>query len=263
MKKVITIVIAVLTIITASVGVCAAESETLTCVGYFNQWTRSYEITDTPLVLEIEHTCDGNYNWEGIVAVFTSKDLTDEDVHPRASGSLYSAVRGDSYINEGDGGTVKNADTTYTSTLADVDNNEGPWNEYREVMKDCDIVATFVKTEDGYTFTYDVTGANGTSFVYTVTSKCDTSAGLYVLFTGENGTFVITESEADEPTETPDEPTVTPDEPTETPDEPTVTPDEPTETPDEPTDAPQTGVAAAILSVAAVLSGAYIVSKKH
>ncbi len=52
----------------------------------------------------------------------------------------------------------------------------------------------------------------------------------------------------------------------ETPDEPTETPDEPTETPDEPAEeeenAPQTGVAAAILSVVAVLSGAYIV-KKH
>ena len=42
------------------------------------------------------------------------------------------------------------------------------------------------------------------------------------------------------------------------------TPDEPVETPDEPEEnAPQTGVAAAILSVAAVLSGAYIFSKKH
>ena len=59
--------------------------------------------------------------------------------------------------------------------------------------------------------------------------------------------------------ETPDEPTETPDEPTETPEEPAETPDEPAE---EEENAPQTGVAAAILSVVAVLSGAYIV-KKH
>lgn len=48
----------------------------------------------------------------------------------------------------------------------------------------------------------------------------------------------------------------------ETPENP-ETPETPEETPDEPTNAPQTGVAVAILSVTAVLSGAYIVAKKH
>lgn len=52
----------------------------------------------------------------------------------------------------------------------------------------------------------------------------------------------------------------TPDEPVETPDEPVETP----ETPEEPEEnAPQTGVAAILLSVTAVISGAYVVSKKR
>ena len=71
MKKFLILIMAAITIATASVCVSAAsESVSLTCEGYFNNWTRSFEIPDEgSLVLNVDHTCtDGE--WSSVTCKF-------------------------------------------------------------------------------------------------------------------------------------------------------------------------------------------------
>ena len=232
MKRILVIALAVAMIAVMSVSVFAAESEEVVCGGWWTEWSQAYEITDEALVLDIHHTSSGSDNWDSIVTIF-SNVYTDGTVDPNTDKETtgyteYVVFRADSY-----GWGNAYVAGSCTSTIVDTDENGDTWDNFRAIMADCDIVATYEKTETGLKLTYDITGANGESFVYTATADCDTSAGLYVFFTGEECTM-------------------------------TVAPHVEEETPEQgETNAPQTGVATVVLAVVAMLSGAYIVSKKH
>ena len=234
MKKILVIALAALMLAVMAVPAFAAESEEVVCGGWWGAWSQAYEITDEALVLDIHHTSQGTDNWDGIVAVF-SNVYTDGTSAPNEAGAAdgyaeYVVFRADSY-----GWGNAYVAGSCTATTVDANEDGDVWDDFRGIMADCDIVATFEKTETGLKLTYDVTGANGASFVYTATADCDTSAGLYVFFTGEECTYTIA-PHVEAPVETPDQGT---------------------------TDAPQTGVATIALAVVAIASGAYIVSKKH
>ncbi len=232
--------------VTPSVDPNPAVPEHVVCGGWWTEWSKAYEITDTPLVLNIAHTSQGTDNYDGLVAVF-SNVYTDGASAPNEAGAAagyaeYAVYRTDAYgwgtyyaspswpvIKDADGQVVPNGLATDT-TAADEAVQGAFWAAFRAIMADADIVATFTKTANGIALHYDVTGANGGTFTYDAAVTCDTSAGLYVFFTGEECTYDITLPAVETPPQT---------------------------------SAPQTGVAAAILSVVAVLSGAYIVSKKH
>ncbi len=193
MKKILTLVLAAIMLVLMSAWVFAAESEKVSCTGFWSDWTHSYEITDEPLVLDIKHTSNGAENYDGIVAVFTSV-YVDGKADPALNTegySEYAVIRGDSWgWNYKDGGSAK-----FTSTLVDVNGNGDAWDEYRGIMASCDIVATFEKTVSGFKFTYDVSGDNGSDFVYTAEYNCDTSEGLYVFFTGEKCSYTVSPHE--------------------------------------------------------------------
>lgn len=172
------------------------SGEELNSPSYLRRWTKTYEIGDTPLILNIKHKCDGSENYDGVVAMFLSAPVSagraNYNTLPVRLSSFYGSIRGDSYINEIDGGVLTNASATFTNTLADNTTFGVPWDVYRAAMRDCDIVATFAKTADGFSLTYDVCAVNGTKFVYTATVSCDITGGLYVLFTGDriNATII-------------------------------------------------------------------------
>ena len=190
MKKFIALIIVAALIAAVSVSVFAAETEEVKCTGFWSDWTHSYEITDEPLILDITHKSNGIENYVGIVAVFTTV-YCDGKADPALTTpgySEYAVIRGDSWgWNYRDGAAPR-----FDSTIVDENRDGDVWDDYRGIMADCEIEATFVKTSTGFKFVYDVKGANGADFVYTVKYNCNTSEGLYVFFTGEKCEFTVT-----------------------------------------------------------------------
>ncbi len=201
MKKTLTIILVAVMLVVMAAGVFAADdSEKITCTGFWSDWTHSYEITDEPLVLDIEHKSHGTDNYDGIVAVFTSVYCDGEgDPALTTDGyAEYGVFRGDSWgWNYSDGGSA-----VFTSTLTDQNGNGDVWDDYRATMTSCNIVATFEKTATGFKFSYDVEGDNDVDFLYTAEYNCNTSNGLYVFFTGEECEYTVAPHTEKDPGET-------------------------------------------------------------
>ncbi len=208
-------------------GETSSDSVTISG-GWGSAYTPDYALEDK-LEFDIE-VLGGADNWNNVAIFFTNGPTTTEGYKEYAiiRADEFSWAVWDPFHESLDGNPI-----IYTSTLEDYDGDGDKWNDFRAIMADAHIDAVVEKTENGFKFTYTVTGKNGKSFVYGAETECNTE-NLHVKFACDNSTLTVTPVK--EATGGND---------------------------DNVTGAPQTGVAVAILSVVAVLSGAYIVTKKH
>lgn len=227
MKKILVTLMVAAMIAVMCVPTLAVEPVTITG-GWWTAWTPAYQIDGT-LELDIEMK-GGASNWNNIVAVFSSLPTTGA-VAPNtefAEGyKEYVVFRADNWgWGGGDNMSVDGNANTYTSDIVDANEDGDTWDDFRAVMADAHIDATFEQTADGIKMTYAVTGANGVSFTYVAETVVNVDTDLYVFFVCDGSEFTVSVPEAE-------------------------------------ADAPQTGFATVALAIAAIASGAYIVSKKH
>ncbi len=200
------------------------KGETVTISGgWCSEFTPDYKLDDT-LKFDID-VKGGTENWNNVSIFFTNGPADAEGYKE------YAIIRADSFswaIWESFHQSLDGNPVTYTSTIVDADNDGDTWDDFREIMADAHIDAVVEKTSKGFKITYNVTGANGKSFVYTAETECETE-NLHVKFACDNSEVSVTPiySEGNGPS------------------------------------APQTGIATAILAVLAILSGGYVISKKR
>ena len=255
MKKILVIALAALMLAVMAVPAFAAESVTITG-GFWSAWTPAYEIA-VGETLEFDMEVKGGAaGWNTFFAVVSNQAFEGgvgvSAPHLVEGYAEHVLLRADNYGWSGyydtyDGtetpqvdaeGNVTDDDgiaTTFTSDLADANESGDYWDEFVAAYADAHVDATVERTATTMVFTYNVTGANGTTFTHTATQIFPEDLGDTYVFFGSDGSEV-TVTPVEEAPETPDQGT---------------------------TDAPQTGVATIALAIAAIASGAYIVSKKH
>lgn len=156
-----------------------ADTNEISNEAWWDAWTPAYEIKDGA---SIEFDIDvkgGAEVWSNVNAVFANVP-TDGKTEPSADNyegyQEYYVARGDNY-GWGD------ASVTYDGGMASLDGNDA----FIAMMADAHLDITITKTGDTIVYKYDATGANGTTATRTATITADTSAGLYVFFTGDTG----------------------------------------------------------------------------
>lgn len=227
MKKILGLSIALLMIFVMSFSVFASDSVTITGA-WWTAWTPAYQIDGT-LELDID-VKGGESNWNNLVAIFASLPTTGT-VAPNTEYSEgykeYVVFRADNWgWGGGDNMSRDGNANSYSNDIVDANENGDTWDDFRAVMADAHIDATFEKTADGIKMTYAVKGANGVSFTYVAETVVNVDTDLYVYFVSDNSEITVS-------------------------------------VPEEVADAPQTGFSTISLAIAAIASGAYIASKKH
>ncbi len=232
MKKILTLALALMLIAVMSVSVFAAETSTISG-GFWSAWTPGYEVA-VGETIELDMTVKGGAdNWNTFFAAVVNGPTTGT-VAPADEVEGYTEhvlLRADNYgwatyYNTETGATV------FASDIVDANEDGDTWDDFRAAYADATVDATVERTATTMVFTYKVTGANGVTFTHTATQTFPEDLGATYVFFGCDGSEV------------------------------SVTPVEAAETPVEP-NAPQTGIATIALAVVAMISGAYIVSKKH